>query len=287
VQTVCFYDPGTPDVPAATIEQVLEVVDSTEWVHIRLTLNPEFVDNTYGETAIGWGDAEDDAEPGAPAPDASSPPAPGAPAPPPAADAASGGPGVAAEPGRPAPRPAREARPGRGKSGHTFRDLLGSDHAEMQLLDSDGGVAVQFRIDYISESDGAASGFASLGVSGGEGELIIGEPEWVLAATTSLARNLNACGLDAFTESSPLTDELYTPDPSATDWDFRVAYEVWVSTEAFGAAGFGSALIENVHASPSKLASNTVDVEPAPCPPDPSVPNAVPEPVPAVLQNIR
>lgn len=276
VQTVCFYDPGTPEVPAAAIEQVVEVVDNAEWVHIRLTLNPDFVDNTYGENAIGWGD-DAAADPGAappPTPDANAPAGP---------DDAD----VAAPPNPPAPRPEREARPKPGKQGHTFRDLVGSDHAEMQLLDADGVVAAQFRIDYISESDSAASGFASLGVSGGEGKMLVGEPEWVLAATTSLDRNLNACELGSFTESSPLSDELYTPDPGASDWDYRVAYEIWVSTEAFGASGFGSALIENVHASPSKLASNTVDVQPAPCPPDPDVPGAVPEPIPAVLDNIR
>lgn len=244
VQTVCFYDPGAPDVPAATIEQVIEVVDNAEWVHVRLTLNPDFVDNTYGEHAIGWADDE-------------------------------------------AAGRDRDGRPARGGGAHTFRDLLGSDHAEMQLLDGDGVVALEFRIDYISESADAASGYASLGVSGGEGKLTIGEPEWVLAATTSLDRNLNACRLGAFSENSPVTDALYTPDPGATDWDYRVAYEIWVSAGAFGASGFGSALIENVHASPSKLASNTVDVQPAPCPPDPDVPDATPEPIPVVLENIR
>lgn len=293
VQTVCFYDPGTPDVVAATIEQVIEVVDNSEWVHVRLILNPDFVDNTYGDNAIGWGDAADSAAPAPPgaapdapdAPDAAGPADPGAVPPPPPGTAGPADPG-AAPPDR-EPRPEREARPRPGKGGHSFRDLLGSDHAEMQLLDADGVVAMQFKIDYISESADAASGYASLGVSGGEGKLIIGEPEWVLAATTSIDRNLNACRLGSFTESSPLTDALYTPDPSATDWDYRVAYEIWVGAEAFGASGFGSALIENVHASPSKLASNTVDVQPAPCPPDPNVPDATPEPIPVVLQNIR
>lgn len=277
VQTVCFYDPGTPDVPAATVEQVVEVVNNSEWVHVRLILNPDFVDNTYGTSAIGW---DDDAAAPAPA-------APAAPAPAPAA-AGPGDPGVAAPPARPAPaRPEREARPAPGKGGHTFGDLLGSDHAEIQLLDAGGVVAMQFRIDYVSESESAPSGYASLGVSGGEGKMIVGEPEWVLATTTSIDRNLNACGLGSFVENSPVSDALYTPAAGATDWDFRVAYEIWVSTEAFGAAGFGSALIENVHASPSKLASNTVDVQPAPCPPDPNLPGATPEPIPVVLQNIR
>ena len=51
--------------------------------------------------------------------------------------------------------------------------------------------------------------------------------------------------------------------------------------------GFGSALIENVHASPSKGADNTLDVLPAPCPVDPSTPDAQPEPLPPVLTVIR
>jgi hypothetical protein len=146
---------------------------------------------------------------------------------------------------------------------------------------------LQFRLDYISESAEAASGYASLGVDGGEGTLIVGEPEWILASTTSLDRNLNACGLAAFTDSSPATDAAYTPDPSASDWDYRVAYEVWVATEAFGFAGFGSALIENVHASPSKADGNTVEVQPAPCPVDPGNPEAVAEPVPPALTILR
>lgn len=279
VQTVCFYDPASPDVPAALIEQVVEVVGTSEWVHMRLTLNPDFVDNTFGDTAIGWGEASD--EPAPTPPDGTAPPDASAPPPAPEDDAT---PPAVERPQRREPRD-RAARPNKG--GHTFKDLVGSDHAEVQLLDAEGNVSVHFKLDYISESSTAASGFASLGVSGGEGQLIVGEPEWFLATATSFDRNLNACGLSSFTESSPITDELYTPDPSATHWDFRVAYEVWVSTEAFGAVGFGSALIENVHASPSKLESNTVDVSPAPCPIDPGNPETTPEPLPIVLQNIR
>jgi len=46
-------------------------------------------------------------------------------------------------------------------------------------------------------------------------------------------------------------------------------------------------LIDNVHASPSKGPGDTADVLPAPCPVDPSDPDAVPQPLPAVLQTIR
>lgn len=313
VQSVCFYGPDDALAPAALIQQVVEVVGSEDWVHIRLTLNPDFVDNTYGDAAIGWG--ESDAEPRAPrdpapadAPPApndadAAPPAPNDAAPPAPDDATPPEPPAPDDATPPAPRPtsrdsraprerpeapggAGRPRPG-GGSGHSFRDLLGSDHAELQLLDTAGEVVVQLRLDYLSESDAAPSGYASLGISGGEGKLIIGQPEWILASTTSLDRNLNACTLASFTESSPVTDVDYTPADGASDWDYRVAYEVWISAEAFGSAGFGSALIENVHASPSKAAGDTVTVSPAPCPSDPSDPEAVPEPVPPVLTIIR
>jgi hypothetical protein len=315
VQTVCFFSDDDA-APAATIEQVVEVVGTAEWVHLRLTLNPDFVDNTYGETAIGWGEdsaggagapsapgqprppsvdgpppPKDAAPPppaadGPPPPKDAAPPPPAADGPPPPKDAA---PPAADRAGRgPSDAPPAGARPAPGKkAGHTFRDLVGSDHAEIELLDGNGEIAVHFKLDYVSVSAAAPSGYASLGVSGGEGQLIVGEPEWILASATSIDRNLNACGLAGFVENSPATDAAYTPNPDASDWDYRVAYEVWVSTDAFGSAGFGSALIENVHASPSKASGDTADVLPAPCPVDPANPDAVPQPLPVVLQTIR
>jgi hypothetical protein len=323
VQTVCFYGDGEPDVPAAAIEQVVEVIGTEEWVHVRLTLNPDFVDNTYGANAIGWGDAPDVAAPApgdalapgdAPAPgaappppaapggaaDAGPPPPPGdAPPPPPVPEGAP--PPVVADAGAPPPpadAPPPPAGPGRGgpggpgrggpgRGGHTFNDLVGSDHAELQLLDADGAVVVQFKLDYLSASDAATSGFESLGVSGGEGRLIVGDEAVILASTTSMDRNLEACGLSGFLEDSPATDAAYTPNADALEWDYRVSYEVWIAADAFEGAGFGSALIQLVHASPSKLAGDSVDVKPAPCPLDSTNPELEPEPLPSVLSNLR
>jgi hypothetical protein len=157
----------------------------------------------------------------------------------------------------------------------------------MQLLDADGNIAVQFKLDYLSASEAASSGFESLGVSGGEGKLIAGDEAAILASTTSLDRNLEACELAAFLEDSPATDAAYSANPDAPEWDFRVSYEVWIAADAFGSAGFGSASIELVHASPSKLAGDSVDVRPAPCPADPENPELPPQPLPPVLSNPR
>jgi hypothetical protein len=286
VETICLYSADDADVPAATIEQVVEVIDEREWVHVRLTLNPSFVDNSYGDTAIGWEGREQPGKAPEAGPDGAAPPPPkDAPPPdvsadaPPPADGTSALPDPdapgAERPAPPGPRPGGdkppkpEGMPMGEKAAHTFRDLVGSDHAEIKLFDDGGAVSLHFKLDYISESAAAPSGYASLGVSGGEGKLIVGEPDWILAATTSLDRNLNACGLGEFLESSPSTDESYTPNVDASAWDYRVVYEVWVDPAAFGSSGFGTASIEFVHASPSKFENDTATVTPGPClPPD-------------------
>ena len=237
VQSVCFFGDQDPTMPAALIEQVIESVDNVEYVHVRLTFSPYFVDNTYGENAVGWENSK--------------------------------------------------------KGTHTFKDLVGSDHAEIILTDGDGEPAMQFVVDYISEDPDSPSGYSTLGVMGGknDGEMIMGETDHILAVTTSMDRNFNGCGYDTYTENSPLTDPTFAPDPQAPNWDYRMVYEVWVAMDAFGAAGFGEALIESVHASPSKGEDNTIEVTPGPCPPedcfnldgacqDNDCPEPGPEPVP-------
>jgi hypothetical protein len=219
----CLYgeDPKTPE---ASIEWIVESAADDELVHVRLTLNPDFCDNTYGANAIGWNTA------------------------------------TAAMAMGPMPKKAP-------KAGHTFKDLVGSDHAEFKLRDADGKIALQFKLDYISESEKASSGYATLGVTGGEGKVLSGDGAAVVAASTSLDRNLNACGLSAYTTDSPATDASYSAPAAAPLWDYRVVYDVWVKRSAFGTADFGSAAVDFVHASPSKRAKSSVDVVPGDCPP--------------------
>lgn len=222
----------TPETPAAIIEQVIETVDGQSYVHIRVTFDPSFADNTYGANAsAGWSEGE-----------------------------------LA--------------------KGHTFRDLVGSDHLQLLLTNGEGSTVIELKEDYLTVAEETASasscGYGTLGVTGGEGKMITGESTAVLAASTSMDRNLNACGYcqveacsggdDAegvgdCTVNSPATDESYTPNPQAPNWNYAMVYEIWLDLEAFGDAGFGQAYITQVHASPSKLADNTLYVEPTPCPP--------------------
>jgi hypothetical protein len=102
--------------------------------------------------------------------------------------------------------------------------------------------------------------------------MLAGDESAVLAAATSLDRNVNGCGYDQYVDdSSPVTDEDYTPNPDAPNWDWRVQYEVWLDATAFDQC-FGQAYIEVVHASPSKAGTNTITVTGEPCPPDWDVP---------------
>jgi hypothetical protein len=219
--TLCFAGDGdlTPEDPAVVIEQVIERAGDQEYVHARVTFDPAFTDNTYGEgSCCGWPE----------------------------------------------------------RRGHRFGDLTGSDHTELLLTNAAGAVAMNFKIDLITADASAACGFGTLGVTGGDGSMIVGNAEHVLAVATSLDRNLNGCGYCASaacgasgdcTSDSPLTDADYSPAPGTPNWDYRQVYEVWIDSRAFGDTGFGQAFVTYTHSSPAKSASDTLTVEPSPCPP--------------------
>jgi hypothetical protein len=234
----CFFDKNDPTTGvAATLEQVLECVEESDTVHLRLTFHPWFVDNTYGVNAIGWR---------------------------PVVEAA---PMIPMD-GMIMPMDGMMAKmPKAPKGGHTFKDLVGSDHAEIILEDANGAIVMRFKLDYLSIDANSPSGYGALGVLGGEGKVLIGNPAHVVRWSTSEDRNLNERGYASYIVDSPATDADYTPNSDTPEWDYRVVYEAWIDLEAFGAAGFGDATIEYVHASPAKSSSNTIEVEPGKCPP--------------------
>jgi hypothetical protein len=210
-QIRCFYG-GTKTTPAATILHTLEVLQGLNVVHLRLTLDPDFVDNTYGATTIGWS--------------------------------------------------------GTRHGSHVWKDLVGSDHAQLTLLDGAGATALDFKLDYISADATTPSGYRSLGVTGGDGRMLTGNASAVMQWSSSMDKNLNDRGYGSYVVDSPATDAKYTPNAATPDWDYRVVYEAWVKLSAFGSAGFGSAKLSFIHASPSKLPTNTVYVVEHDCPHD-------------------
>ena len=237
--TICYSGEGdlTPNDPTGVIEQVIETIDGKTYLHLRVTFDPRFVDNTYGVNASsGWVNKV-----------------------------------------KAGPRGAMSGAPMGGKAGpmggmaakaaHTFDDLVGSDHVELVLVDRSGNTVLDFDVDYVSKKSDAPCGYGTLGVKGGEGKMIKGDASAIVAVSTSIDRNLNGCGYCKISDS-PATDDAFTADPSAPHWDFRVVYEVWVDFATFKGQGFGGAYIPQVHASPSMASGNTIDVESKPCPPD-------------------
>ena len=148
---------------------------------------------------------------------------------------------------------------------HTFQDLVGSDKVELFFADIKGNLAMHIVVDYISASTAVASGYDCLGVTGGDGKVVLGNASNVLAARSSLDVNFNDYGY-VLTQDSPVTDSSYAPDPKYPKWIFEVWYEVWVKWSAFGPDGPSKAYITGIHASPSRVGSNTIPVEPGKCP---------------------
>lgn len=209
--TACFYgDYGSQasQTPAAFMQHKFDVIDDRDTVKITLTFSPNFVDNSYGDNAIGWGVSN---------------------------------------------------------KGHSFKDLVGSDHAIINIT-SDAGDSMTLKLDYISETGDGTWG--TLGPLSGKKKDPIVNTSHVAKTMTSLDRNLNERGYGSYTTNSPKTDSTYTPNPDAPNWDFRVVYEVWIYSDFFKSTEGLKPSIKEVHASPSKTGNNTLIVEEKACPPE-------------------
>ncbi len=219
---ICFAgDPTTSESPSsyASIESVFTECEGTPAVLVRLTLDPNFVDNSYGENALGWEDTK--------------------------------------------------------KGGHTFKELVGSDHATLLVTDGNGDDVLTLTLDFLSEDSSQPSGYGTLCAGGGgnDGEVVPADmAPFVLKCQSSLSENLNERGYSEYSgddkdnpPDSPQTTDLCTPSPEAPDWDYHVSYSVWIDAAAFGANGYGESYITEVHASPSKEKEATILVEPSPC----------------------
>ncbi len=150
--------------------------------------------------------------------------------------------------------------------GHQFTDLVGSDNLQLALFDASGSKKLEFKMDYISASGAVASGYKSLGVSGGDGGMVLGNASDILSVKTSLDANFNDNTGYVLTTNSPVTNANYSVNNSYPNWIYDVWYEVTVSAAVFGSVGFGTPDITDIQASPSKTGNNIEVVTPGDCP---------------------
>ena len=233
VEDYCYYSVGfIGENPAASFEAVYEYMDfdfdgvPNEVIHLRLIMSPEFVDNTYGSNAIGY------------------------------------------------------------ERGHNYGDLVESDKAEISLWDKEGNKVLHWTQHYMLETlngryfeDGPNcqklpikdqhQAYCDLQAelygnfmknTPTQIDMIYGDRTVIKAHLNSLSRNVGLCGYDEYTQDSPLTDELYTPNPNAPNWDYRVVYDTYVDA-AYFPNGIGRAQVTEVHASPSKVGVNSREVD--------------------------
>jgi hypothetical protein len=160
---------------------------------------------------------------------------------------------------------------------HTFSNLVGSDKAQFIFKNTTGNVVLDFYMDYITAKSGTPSGYASLGVTGGEGKINIGLAAWVVDSNTSIAQNLNDLGFcvggncsgfgtNLLLNSPPtVSSNSYDLPPGSpyTGWEFTNSYYVKVSKAAFGGSALGSLSIGEIHNSPPKTGDNAIT--PVPC----------------------
>ena len=154
---------------------------------------------------------------------------------------------------------------------HNFKDLLGSDSAELVFYDSSSNKVLNTQIDYI-EGNGSGPYYARV-----ENESVTGA---VINVASSLQWNWQQFGstnpeLFGNNSSSPLTGSNTTydvTDPALSDWIFDVIYEFQISGSLFSDQDrfeLSQLSFEVVHDSPNKIGRNKVY-------PDPNNPVPVP-----------
>jgi len=142
---------------------------------------------------------------------------------------------------------------------HSFSSLVKSDHVEFAFQDNTGDSIFHVKLDYISETNLVSSGYASLGVAGGDGAVIKGSASDIYSWGTSLDDNINYYGYELF-EDSPETDTAFTPNPDYPCWENYVVYHICIRDRVFQSGNFKDVYMSFVHASPSKNGPDTVPV---------------------------
>jgi putative Ig domain-containing protein len=149
---------------------------------------------------------------------------------------------------------------------HKLGDMASADGIMLRLYDALGVKQMEFTVDYLSASKLASdpSGYGTLGVSGGEGIMLLGSAADIVRVQTSLDVNLNSPGY-VLVSDSPVTDAAYTPNASYPDWIYDIWYDVTVKPGAFGSAGFGKSVLVGAGAGPSKTGVDIDAFRPVAC----------------------
>ncbi|MCZ6692102.1 MAG: hypothetical protein O7H41_21155 [Planctomycetota bacterium] len=145
-----------------------------------------------------------------------------------------------------------------GRRGHRLKDLLNSEHMKAKMFDCNGNLVLEYFLDYATR-DRVSGVIENRGVTGGDGEMILGDPAVITGSESSLVWDFNLASptwADKDT-TNPQRVPTNTYDPGATadpdaPWIYPLVYEWSVADSAFPAGFCGALTITEVHNSPFK-----------------------------------
>lgn len=142
--------------------------------------------------------------------------------------------------------------------GHTFKDLWSSDHAWVEMYNCSNQLVLHYAMDYANWNSTTGK-LTTLGVTGGDGQMALGNAAFVDQVQTSLTWNFNHATPTWAGKTTTSPPRLLTNNYDAgtwvnpnTPWIYEVLYEWRVSKAAFGTSGFCKLKIMEVHNSPYK-----------------------------------
>jgi hypothetical protein len=141
---------------------------------------------------------------------------------------------------------------GWGSAGHTFAQDI-NDNAEFNFTNGQGQSVFDFNLNYIGKDSADPSGYGTLGVNGGNGQVNVGKASWLVSYDTSLSDDVNNPAFLPVSTSGVLVNSPASPN---TNWNYVSSYTVVVSAAAFGSSGFGGVTVPCVEDCPSKITNN-------------------------------
>jgi hypothetical protein len=146
---------------------------------------------------------------------------------------------------------------------HDWKKLHKSDQTRFEITDANGNVVVDLYMDYIDEDPTAPHGFRSEGPTGGDGQMVVGDVNWIYDWTSSAQVNLERfctgtnCtvnGVNLVVDSPPTVNHqsYELVDPAFSDYIFPYWIEFHVKAAAFGNSTFGGVELTDIHNSNAK-----------------------------------
>lgn len=150
---------------------------------------------------------------------------------------------------------------------HDWKKLHKSDQTRFEITDANGNVVVDLYMDYIEETSSVPYGFRTMGPTGGDGSMVVGNVNWIYDWMSSAEQNLiryctgsnctyNGVNLHVNSPDTINENSYVLKDPAFSDYIFEYWIEFHVRAAAFGSSTFGGVELTDIHNSNAKHGSD-------------------------------